>query len=158
MIYKWKPGMNLKTDPNVAADILNGLAERQQLTPRKLVDISRPEDAPLHDEFEWDDCIAAERWRRYQGSRLIRALVMVEEAEPEKEPIKAFISVRTQDGSRQYESTRVLIQTEDGREALRREALHELIIFKCKYKTILKWIGAEKHVDDLIALIDQHSF
>ena len=72
----------------------------------------------------------------------------------EKEPIKAFISVRTLDGSRQYESTRVLIQTEDGREALRREALHELIIFKCKYKTVLKWINAEKYVDDLIALLD----
>ena len=155
MVYQWKPGVSLKTDPTLAAVIMNDLAAKKQLTPQKLVDISRPEDAPMHKDFEWNDTVAAEKWRRHQGRAIIRALVMVEEAEPQKEPIKAFYSVKALDGSRQYESTRVLIKTEDGREALRREALRELIVFKRKYKNVLEWTKTEKYVDDLIALLER---
>lgn len=52
--------------------------------PATVVDESRPEDAPLHPAFEWRDPVAAERFREYQASQLIRRVrvVPVESDEP----------------------------------------------------------------------------
>ena len=40
--------------------------------PSRLVDVSRPKNAPLHDAFEWDDKKAAEEHRLSQARRIIR--------------------------------------------------------------------------------------
>lgn len=42
------------------------------LTPKRLVDASRSPTSPLHNEFEWDDTTAAERYRENQASCVIR--------------------------------------------------------------------------------------
>jgi len=42
------------------------------LIPAVVVDEARPEDAPLHPSFTWDDGIAAEEWRRQEARRIIR--------------------------------------------------------------------------------------
>jgi tRNA A37 N6-isopentenylltransferase MiaA len=48
--------------------------ETGSLTPKALVDASRPKDAPLHSAFEWSDKKAAEAYRQHQASTLIRAV------------------------------------------------------------------------------------
>lgn len=75
MIYRWKTGSRFKTDANIAAGIMNKLAKENRLNAETLVDVSRPEDAPLHNEFEWDDVKAAEEWRK-QTSRVMIASVV----------------------------------------------------------------------------------
>lgn len=40
-----------------------------------LVKESKPKSAPLHDEFEWDDRLAASEYRLIQGRRIIRTTV-----------------------------------------------------------------------------------
>ena len=51
--------------------------ERGRLTPDRVVDAARDEQNPLHGEFEWDDSIAAQRWRTYQARLLIGAVPLV---------------------------------------------------------------------------------
>jgi len=53
------------------------------LRPADVVDESRPEDAPLHPVFEWQDPIAAERWREHQARDLIRQVVVVPQPQEE---------------------------------------------------------------------------
>lgn len=75
--YKW--AQSRKTDANVAAKELARIRRSNgALTPESVVDASRPEDAPLHPEFEWDDSVAAEGYRKYQARTMIRCLVRVE--------------------------------------------------------------------------------
>ena len=45
-----------------------------RLTPAIVVEASRPQKAPLHGRFEWDDTIAGEAWRRVQAHELIRSV------------------------------------------------------------------------------------
>lgn len=56
----------------------------EPVTPRLVLDVSQPEDAPLHHIFEWDDEAAAEQFRLNQAARLITAIrvVVVENAAP----------------------------------------------------------------------------
>ena len=42
------------------------------LLPEKVIEAARAENSPLHDEFEWDDSIAAHKHRIEQAEHLIR--------------------------------------------------------------------------------------
>jgi hypothetical protein len=133
---------------------MNELAEAGTLNAETLVEVSRPEDAPLHNEFEWDDTKAAESWRKHQGRNIINALIMTPEAEEEqnKEPIRAFFKVSA---SEQYESTNVLIQSQNGRDSLRDQARKELLSYRMKFYSVLKWTGAEIGVMQALEELDK---
>lgn len=45
-----------------------------KLQAKAVVDESRPEDAPLHGNFEWNDGVAGENWRVFQARQLIRTV------------------------------------------------------------------------------------
>lgn len=75
--------------------ILTGVYEaRGSLTPAILVDEARPDDHPLHHRFEWDDTIAAERFRRVQAAHIIRSVTITfGEADDTKKSTRGFVSV-----------------------------------------------------------------
>lgn len=45
-----------------------------RLTASAVVDAARDEESPLHARFEWNDGVAAERWRLEQARELIRGV------------------------------------------------------------------------------------
>ena len=61
-----------------AAHELERIRKKFGLTPRNVVEQSRPDDSPLHGCFEWDDSAAAERYREGQARTIIRAVIQVE--------------------------------------------------------------------------------
>ena len=154
MVYKWRAGYNFKADPEKAAKVMNKLAKKGELNAGNLVEVSRPVNAPLHDDFEWDDTKAADNWRKQQGRCMINSLLMIPEESDmkEKEPIRAFFKVPQVDNS-QYESTEVLIRTQNGRDALRDQAQKELSSYRQKYRTVLEWTGAKEEIDRAIDMI-----
>ena len=142
MVYQWRAGYYHKTDPAVAAEVMNGLAEKGELDAEHLVEVSRPEEAPLHQEFEWDDTIAATHWRKHQGRNLIGDLIIVPEIENNEEnpSVRAFFKVSTMD---HYENTMTLIRSQSGRDSLRDQARKELLSYRMKYHSVLEWTGAD---------------
>ena len=67
-----------KNPAEVAGPVCQKLRESPQgLTPKSLLDASRDEDAPLHNEFEWDDNVAAEKFREQQAANIIRHIMII---------------------------------------------------------------------------------
>lgn len=65
----------------------------QSITPIAVVDIARPTSAPLHPFFEWDNAVAAEKYRLFQARNVINHLqVVVVNSAGEKQKIKAYFS------------------------------------------------------------------
>jgi hypothetical protein len=95
--YAWRAGSRRKT--HVSAELVGeeiaAVAETNGgiCSPGALVDRSRPEDAVLHGEFEWDDSVAGEEYRKSQARNLVRAVVVVRDATP----APAFVHVRIMD-------------------------------------------------------------
>ena len=118
MIYKWKT-YNYKTSAEVAGSVCEELDRTVGLTPENLVDASRPEDAPLHQEFEWNDELAAEEYRKTQARLLISNLSIVIE-EQKQESVRAFFSLQHgfHKNSGLYEST-ITILGPEARETIR---------------------------------------
>lgn len=134
MIYKWKTGYHSKIPAKVAGEIMNQLSEEGRLTAKDLVDVSRPEDAPLHKAFEWNDTEAAERWREQQGRNLINSIVIQVEGQEHIQPVRAFFIV--DQGTSHYEPVTAIMRNEDMRNKLLTTAKRELAAFRAKYKTL----------------------
>lgn len=80
-------------------DELNAIrAERGILTPGVVVDVAREPSHPLHDRFEWDDSVAAERHRESQARELIRSVrVQYDTPSGSAADLRGFVSVSRAD-------------------------------------------------------------
>ncbi len=57
---------------------LHDLCEKYgRLTPMLVVEDAEDPGSPLHDQFEWDDTVAAKAWREEQARTLIRSVHLV---------------------------------------------------------------------------------
>lgn len=134
--YRWRPGSRMVGSAQVAGEVCESLAQRGELTAKTLLDESRPEDAPLHGMFEWDDAEAAEQWRESQAGAIIRAVEVV--VVGASEPVRAFVSVaNAEEGpARSYVGVSVALQDADSRAVLLSEAKAEMRAFSEKYRKL----------------------
>ena len=148
MIYKWKSGYHNKVPADIAGEVLNQLSAEDRLTAKDLVEVSRPDDAPLHNAFEWDDTEAAERWREQQGRILINSIVIQAEEKEEAEPVRAFFVIES--NSSNYEPVTVIMRDEDKRKKLFDVAKRELSAFKAKYRALEQFEALFKEIDKIL--------
>ena len=147
MIYKWKSGARAPVPAQVAGEVCEQMSANGELTPRALVDASRPEDAPLHAAFEWDDEKAAEAYREGQAAYIIRSIEG--EHEGMEEPVRAFFTVPTMGGEAyQYHSVEAVLKDANSREALLARAKRELEAFVRKY-------GQLEELAEIIASVEK---
>ena len=152
MKVMWKAGYNPTVPAQVAYDTIHGLYQQGKKTAKDLVDASRPEDAPLHTLFEWDDTVAAEKYREEQGRMIIRHIIEVPETEEEKEThpvIRAFFQIDNH--SSDYEPTYVIMSDEEKRNRLLQVVKAELQQFKVKYASIKELAKVFIAIDEFIA-------
>ena len=131
MVYQWKQASFIKADANVAGKMCEQLEQTVGLTAKSLLDANRPEDAPLHNEFEWDDNKAAEQYREQQARHIINCLCIAPENNDEP-PVRAFFTI----SKPQYESLPVIFSVQEKTSALLDMALRELRCFQAKYSTL----------------------
>lgn len=135
MQYRWKTGARAPVSAQVVGEVCEELESKGQLTPKNLVDVSRPEDAPLHSAFEWNDTVAAEMYREQQGRYLIRSIEVVRTSE---EPIRAFFTLRRTAKEHEYHSIDAVMRNKDDAAQLLEQAKSELFALKRKYAQLNK--------------------
>lgn len=117
-IYSWRKGAHVKggISAQVAGQELQRIRDKHEgITPEVLVDESRPEAAPLHPAFTWDDAVAAENWRKDEARHIVKS-VRVEYADS-SEPEPAYVNVKRSEPEEggdvsfsYYENTRAAVQ------------------------------------------------
>lgn len=149
MIYQWKLGSRHSCDANTAGEVCEQLASEGRLTPKELVDESRPEDAPLHGEFEWDDARAAEAYRETQARYIIRSIELIlEDGEEKATPVRAFVAMQDAEPN-EYTQLTAVLDDDLRREKLLHKALQELLAFKRKYKSLTELSKLFEEIDQL---------
>ena len=144
MVYEWTVKGIYKTDANIAGKVCEELSNTVGLTKKNLVDASRSEDAPLHNEFEWRDDIAAEKYRENQAGKIIRSLIVRSE-ETHQEPVRAYFTL----ADRTYEGINTIMTVPEKTNALLDTALKELNSFKFKYAVLSELSGVFRAIDEL---------
>lgn len=156
--YSWKAGVMFPVKAEVAADTIKNLQAslgKESITAKELLDASRDENAPLHDCFEWDDSVAAEKFRQEQARRLINGIETVIIA---KEPIrtKLFVNIRpvkpAQEGG--YVTIHQAMVVDDWKRQVLENALKELLSFKKKYAIYSELTGVFAAINDFKDTLD----
>lgn len=132
-MYKWKIDGLYGVDAQVAGNELERIYREQgTLEPSVVVEQSRPKRAPLHSVFEWDDEVAAEKWREQQA-RVVIASVMVVDEKTNEPFTRAFVHV-----SDDYRPLSIVLEDRDMTEELLDSALRELRTFERKYNDLVQ--------------------
>ena len=75
--YMWRDGYGYggKEKAQIVGEVLEHIENRDgEVTSKSFLEESRPENSPTHSMFEWDDNIAAEKYRLNQSSKIIGQL------------------------------------------------------------------------------------
>lgn len=133
MVYQWKlPGL-YPVDAQTAGEELERIYEdKGRLEPKEIVDESRPEEAPLHPCFEWDDPTAAELYRKHQAKQIIQSVVIPHETvNHEPVNVRAVVSIQGE-----YKPLTVVVNDDEQMNRLLADALAELKTFERKYSVL----------------------
>ena len=103
-----------------------------EFTPMEVLEKAKDETTELHKCFEWNDSIAAEKYRLEQAKNIIRMLVYEKETK-EQEVVRYYAKTETK---HVYQPTKQFLVQEDEYQGLLRRALAELEAFKNKYHTL----------------------
>lgn len=124
----WKVDGIFRADANKC---YKEIASLEQITPKAVLDFARDENSELHKCFEWDNDLAAEKYRIIQAGNVIRMLYIVQKDE-DTPPVR----VLSKTSNTVYYPTRTFLKNHNEYEDLLKRALSELESFRLKYKTL----------------------
>lgn len=140
--HTWKmPGI-FKADAQKVGEEISALGD--EVTPQQLVEAAKDESTELHKCFDWDNDVAAEKWRLHQARQIFCFLVIREE-EPEPESVPVRVWHKNDDGG--YKHVERVFRQEDEYQKLLQAAYAELRAFKIKYARL-------QELSEILALID----
>jgi hypothetical protein len=138
--YRWKPGARVAVDAEVVGQIFERLTEEGagELTPEAILKEAQPKASPLHGHFEWNDGKAARAYRQEQAKYLVRSLEVqvLEPTNEPQEPMRAFVSVATENEARTYMPIQSALSDEGLRLQVLGTALRELKAWRKRYEEL----------------------
>lgn len=152
MVYQYRVKGLQKVPAQVAGEVCEALENSTVgLSPKSLLEASRNVNAPLHDEFEWDDGVAAEAYRETQARDIIRNIYVVKVDQPEEEPrIRAFVNAKSETRPGSYHNIRTAVQDVDIKVQLLAAAKRECVSFVAKYHSIEELCGVVREMEGFI--------
>jgi tRNA A37 N6-isopentenylltransferase MiaA len=109
----------------MVAEELERIGTTGPINPSRIIEAARPDGAPLHPMFEWDDKAAAHEYRLNQARRLARAIVVVRVKG--EEPRSLFVHVPPAKEEGQREGKYVTLTTVADDEAEYQRALEQAL-------------------------------
>lgn len=133
IVATWKSGFSpFKADAQKVADEISAIGE--EVTPAQILEKARNSSTELHKCFEWDDTVAAEKYRLYQARSIVCHLVIKEvEEKPDAPQTRLFHKT---DYSSGYKPITRIVRNEDEYQKLLSNAMRELRAFKAKYHSL----------------------
>ena len=128
-----------------AEDCYKEFQKLDELTPQKVVDLARDENNNLHNDFEWDNDIAGEKYRLIQAREMIQLLAF-EPKESNHEPTRVY-QISTE--KTVYKPVEVIFKNDDEYQALLKRAYAELQAIRKRYSSIVELEQVFNAIDEL---------
>ena len=148
MVYKYQ-GFGYKVDAQIVGEEIEKIeAEKGVVTARDIVDRARPKNSPIHDLFEWDNKIAAEKWRLHTATQVLCCLVKTDE---DSTPQKAYVNIEVKEATKTgiYANIKKAMSDAETREVVLQNALNELKAFKAKYSHLSELAKIFEEIENL---------
>jgi hypothetical protein len=139
MAYAWRPGTQIKIKAQVAGEEVSRIRDERgkMFRPGDVVAASRKASAPLHTAFEWNDKLAAAEHRDFQARKLVGAITVTSIEQPDQPAVRAFVSVRDEDGDQQFTTITHAMEDDGLRDQVLLQAERDMKAFAQKYQSFL---------------------
>lgn len=147
--YEWWDGYNRSVDANVVGAVVENIEQTNgNVTKEAFLEVSRPDDSPTHELFEWDDSVAAEAYRLDQSRKIINSLrVVYMDNGGEEKKVSAFIRTSEKEQKPVYENIESALKDDCKREIILNRIRGELDAF----------IVRNQHIEELADLLEEAS-
>ena len=152
MIYKPVKGSILNNEQAMRyGSRLNELAQSKGLVrATDIVEDAADDQSPLHDFFEWDDTVAAGKWREDQAYYLLRNIAVVtEQPDGQEKEIRLMYNIVDTDNTRGYVNIVRILDEQELRQQIIDKALRELRSWRDKYKTYKELVPILEAIEPL---------
>lgn len=151
--YSWRVSHNASAQ--TVGETLERIEARDGIITREaFLEESRPETSPTHGCFEWDDSVAAEKYRLNQSSAIIRDIKVTISGD-NSEPVRtmAFLNIKPNPTAQtaEYQSADIAISATDTRQIILQNALDELNRFRVKYRELVELSGVFDEIEKAMA-------
>lgn len=145
--YEWWDGYKRSVSADVVGGVVEQLEEKYgQVTRENFLEASRPDDSPTHALFEFDDSVAAEKYRLDQSATIIRSLrVIYVNKDKEEIKVSAFVNVNPGQEKAAYESIELALKDESKRSIILNKIKGELDAF----------INRNQHIEELADILEE---
>lgn len=137
MVYQWKNGYDIKTENVDAGKVYKEIQSiGDNVTPKDVLKKAKSSKTELHKCFEWDDSVAAEKFRVHQASNVLRSIIVIDDNEtsPIKHSIRAFEHINV-GGKNLYMETKSILTDEEKAEKLIAEIMQSILELENKLRT-----------------------
>jgi len=147
-MFKARRGSRITDEQaQIYGECLEKIAEEKGvITPLDVVEEAKSESSPLHDYFEWDNDVAAEKYRLHQARNLINSIIVVIETPEETIEERAFFNVKIEKEVQEvdeeaeikqaYVPVSVVVKEKSYRDQILEQALREITYWKRKYENL----------------------
>lgn len=140
--YEWDSYYKYSVDANVVGGITEYLERKDgEVTTTSFLDVAKDKNSPIHGMFEWDNKVAANKYRLAQAAKIIAALRVVvvtnNEESPEKK-VSAFVNVnpaRNTTAKSIYMNVNNALSNEDTRSVVLNRMYRDMQAFIDRYYT-----------------------
>lgn len=148
----WKDGLGsfyqgVKAEEVVAE--LNKIST-ETITPEQVLDAARDENSLLHRFFEWDDSVAAEKYRKTQAQQILLKITYVKD-DYDTKPKRYYHNVTYSTG--EYHPVDFIFQHEDAYSLLKKRAIDYLRGAESKFSEVKEldsvWESIRKALEDI---------
>jgi hypothetical protein len=155
---KWKTGARFSADPEKAYEELEAIREKANgdIDPEAVVAKAKSKRSAMHNEFEWDDTVAAHEHRLATARTIVRSIQCVRSESPDV-TARVYESVIVKQREQAEKApTRVYRTTEDIlkdpilRDQLIMTAIRELTSFRQKYSGLSELNNVFGAMDDYL--------
>lgn len=144
-MIKWL-GRGFKGDAGIVYQEIQTLGE--SYSPEDIVELARNPQTELHKCFDWDDSIAAEKWRKHTARLICCSLQVVIEKE-NTEPV-TYRLIQNDRSEQAYKPVTLTVRNDDEYGRLLRQAKMELKAFRERYKKITELDNVIDEIDKVI--------
>lgn len=121
----WKDGIGSFYNGVKAEDIVSELNKisTTTITPEQVLSVARDDSSIMHQFFEWNDTVAAEKYRKIQAQQLILKIAYVRDEE-DNQPKRYYHNISY--STREYHPVEYIFQHEDAYSLLKKRAIDYL--------------------------------
>lgn len=149
--YKWKRNALGGTNGDkVGKEIIKIMkANEGVVLPETLVKSARPISSSIHNCFEWDNTVAAEKYRVEQARYMLRQVVVITEDEEPIE-VRAFVNIASADDNEGYYTTiQKVVETPELYMNYEQQIYRELLAIKNKARNLKRFKAVWQALDKI---------